>query len=208
GLLEEAERYLGLAERASASVPDGRQVQFGVLLGVVRLLHARQHGDPQAVARQAQRLQAAAEAPETTLPGLGQELRALALISLGGAELWVGRFEEAERHLDEGVALAGRIGRPGLGVTGPGYPAATGFFRSFAVAAERGLQAVELAERHGWTDDPAAGVASLTVARVLVWQARVEEAEPWIQRAERTLSAVAEPAVGLAIRSIRGLLEL
>ena len=37
---------------------------------------------------------------------------------------------------------------------------------------------------------------------------RLEEAEPWIQRAERTLRAEAEPAVELAIRSHRGLLEL
>ena len=70
------------------------------------------------------------------------------------------------------------------------------------------MQAVELAERHGWTDDPAAGIASLTVARVLVWQGRLEEAEPWIQRAEQTLRAEADPAVGLLIRSHRGLLEL
>ena len=208
GSLEAAERYLGLAERAPASVPDGQHGQFGVLLGVVRLLHARQRGDPQAVARQAQRLQDAAEAPETTQPGLGQEMRALALISLGGAELWVARFEQAERHLEQGVALAGRIGRPYLEFTGLAYQAAIEFFGSFARAAERGTQAIELAERHGWTDDPAAGVASLTVARVRVWQGRPEEAEPWIQRAERTLRAVAEPAVGLAIRSTRGLLEL
>jgi LuxR family transcriptional regulator, maltose regulon positive regulatory protein len=208
GSLEAAERYLGLAERASASVPDGRHGQFGVLLGVVRLLHARQRGDPQAVARQAQRLQDAAEAPDTAQPCLGQELRALALISLGGAELWVARFEEAERHLEQGVALAGRIGRPYLEFTGLAKRVAIEFFRSFALAAERGMQAVELAERHGWTDDPAASIASLTVARVLAWQGRLEEAEPWIQRAERTLRAVAEPAVGLAIRSIRGLLEL
>src|SRR5215468_11167772 len=87
GSLEAAERYLGVAERASAAVPDGRRGQFGVLLGVVRLLDARRRGDPQAVARQAQRLQDAAEAPEAAQPGLGQELRALALISLGGAEL-------------------------------------------------------------------------------------------------------------------------
>src|SRR6516165_2185748 len=64
------------------------------------------------------------------------------------------------------------------------------------------------AERHGWTDEPAAGVASLNVARVLVRQGRLEEAEPWVQRAERTLRAEAEPAVGLAIRSQRGLLGL
>jgi LuxR family maltose regulon positive regulatory protein len=208
GSLKAAERYLGLAVRASASVPDSRHGQFEVLLSVVRLLHARQRGDPQAVTREAQRLQDAAEAPETGQPHLGQELRALALISLGGAELWVARFEEAERHLEQGVALAGRIGRPYLEFTGLVKRVAIEFFRSFALAAERGMQAVELAERHGWTDDPSAGIASLTVARVLVWQGRLEEAEPWIQRAERAPLAGAEPAVGLAIRSIRGLLEL
>jgi LuxR family maltose regulon positive regulatory protein len=70
------------------------------------------------------------------------------------------------------------------------------------------MQAVDLAERHGWTDDPAVGVASLTVGGVLVWQGRPEEAEPWIQHAERTLRAEAEPAAGLLIRALRGLLEL
>jgi LuxR family maltose regulon positive regulatory protein len=43
---------------------------------------------------------------------------------------------------------------------------------------------------------------------VLAWQARLGEAEPWIQRAERTLRAEAEPAVGLAIRHVRGWFEL
>ena len=37
------------------------------------------------------------------------------------------------------------------------------FFRSFALTAEHSRQAVELAERHGWTDEPAAGLASLNV---------------------------------------------
>jgi LuxR family transcriptional regulator, maltose regulon positive regulatory protein len=206
GSLEAAERYLALAE--PASVPDGRHGQLGVLLGVVRLLHARQRGDPQAVAEQARRLQVLADAPEAAQPGLGQELRALALISLGSAELWVSRVEEAERHLEQGVALAGRIGRPYLEFTGLAKRVPIEFYRSFALAAERGMQAVELAERHGWTDDPAVGVASLTVGGVLVWQGRPEEAEPWIQHAERTLRAEAEPAAGLLIRALRGLLEL
>jgi LuxR family transcriptional regulator, maltose regulon positive regulatory protein len=207
GSLEAAEWHLALAERGSALVPEGRQGQAQLLVGMVRLLLARQRGDRPAVAEQAQRLQAAAEAPEAVRPGLGQELRALALISLGSAEFWAARFEEAERHLDQGVALARRIGRPFLEFTGLVYTASE-LFRSAALAAEHSRQAVELAEQHGWTDEPAAGVASLNVARVLVRQGRLEEAEPWIQRAERTLRAEAEPAVGLAIRAQRGLLEL
>ena len=93
-----------------------------------------------------------AEAPEAAQPGLGEELRALALISLGSTEFWAARFEEAERHLEQGVALARRIGRPFLEFTGLVY-AASEFFRSAALAAEHSRQAVELAEQHGWTDD-------------------------------------------------------
>jgi len=205
GSLEAAGRYLGLAERASASVPEGRRGQAQLLLGMVRLLLARQRGDRPAVAEEAGRLQAMAEAPEAAQAGLGEELRALALISLGSTELWAARFEEAERHLDRGVALARRIGRPFLEFTGLVYAAA---IRAASLPVDRSRQAAELAERHGWTDEPAAGLASVIAARVLIWQGRLEEAEPWIQRAERTLRAEAEPAAGLVIRSHRGLLEL
>jgi LuxR family transcriptional regulator, maltose regulon positive regulatory protein len=207
GSLEAAERYLGLAERASASVPDGQRWQAQLLAGIIRLLLARQRGDPPAVAEQAQRLQALADVPQAVRPVLGEELRALALINLGSIEFWAARFEEAARHLDQGIALARRIGRPYLEYTGLVYMASE-LFRSAALAAEHSRQAVELGEQHGWSDEPAAGLASLNVARLLVRQGRLEEAEPWIQRAERTLRAEAEPAVGLAIHSQRGLLEL
>jgi LuxR family maltose regulon positive regulatory protein len=208
GSLEAAQQYLGRAERGLASVPEGRQGQAQLLAGIVRLLLARQRGDRPGVAEQAQRLQAWAEAPDAARPGLGEDLRALALISLGSTELWVGRFEEAERHLADGVALARRIGRPYLEFTGLVYAASLEFFRSYALAVERGRQAAELAERHGWADEPAAGAASVIVGGVLAWQGRLEEAEPWIQRAERTVRAEADPAVGLAIHHVRGFFEL
>jgi LuxR family maltose regulon positive regulatory protein len=41
---------------------------------------------------------------------------------------------------------------------GLAYQAPVEFERSFAWAAERGRQAVELAERHGRTDEPAAAM--------------------------------------------------
>jgi len=216
GSLEAAERYLGLAERASASVPDGRQGQAQLLLGIVRLLLARQRGNRSAVAEEAQRLQAMAEAPEaaqydlapSARAGLGEDLRALALISLGSTEFWAAKFEAAERHLEQGVTLARRIGRPYLELTGLAYQASTEFFRAFATAVERGMQAAELARQHGWSDESAAGLASVLVGGALAWQGRPEEAEPWIQRAERTLRAEAEPAAVLAIRINQGLLEL
>jgi len=208
GSLEAAGRYLGLSERGSALVPEGRQGQAQLLVGMVRLLLARQRGDRPAVAEQAQRLQAMAEAPEAVRPGLGEELRALALISLGSTELWAARFEEAERYLEQGIALARRIGRPYLEFTGLAYAAAIAFYRSFALALERGRQAAELAERHGWADEPAAGTAYVMVGAVLAWQGQPAEADPWVQRAERTIRVEADPAAGIGVQYLRGTLEL
>jgi LuxR family maltose regulon positive regulatory protein len=199
---------LALAELGSASMLAGWRGRVQVLLGVVGLLLARQHGKPAAVAEEARRLQAAAEAPEAARPGLGEELRALALINLGIAEYGTARFEQAKPHLERGVALARRIGRPYLEFTGLAYQAAIENTWSFTRGAERGRRAVELAERHGWTDEAAADIAYVMLGGALTGQGRLEEAEPWVQRGERTVRADAEPAVGVAVHSIRGLLEL
>jgi len=211
GSLEEAERFLRLAERGfdgPAPVPAGRRERARLLLGIVRLLLARQRGDLPAVAEEARRLQALAEAPDAGSAGLGERTRALVLINLGIAEIWAGRLGEAAPHLEQGVVLARRIGRPFLEFTGLAYQAPVEFERSFARAAQCGRQAVELAERHGWTDEPAAGTAYMTLAAGLAWQGRPEEAEPWIQRAERTVRPEAEPATTILVYSVRGQLEL
>jgi LuxR family transcriptional regulator, maltose regulon positive regulatory protein len=221
GSLEAAERYLGLAEDGSASVPTGRSGPVHVLLGVVRLQLARQRGNLPAAAKEAQRLRALAEAPEATWPvegaiaggirrevGGGAELRTLALVSLGVTEFWAARLEEAQRHLEQGVTLARRIGRPYLEFSGLAYQAVSEIPRSLVLAAERSRQAIELAERHGWIDEPAAGYAYALRAGVLAWQGRPEEAEPWAERAERALRPEAEPAVALLIHHSRGQLEL
>jgi LuxR family maltose regulon positive regulatory protein len=209
GSLETAEWYLGLAERASVSVATERYGQAQLLLGIGRLLHARQRGNLPTVAEEARKLQDIADTPAAMQRGLGEDLRALALIHLGSADYWAAHFEEGHRHLERGIPLARRIGRPYLEFAGLAYQAGIESFRSsYAGAVERGKQAVELARRHGWTDDAAAGFASLAVGGVLVSQGRLEEAEPWIQRAERLLRAEADPAQGLAIHFRRGQLEL
>jgi len=207
GSLEAAERYLSLAERGMASVPDARRAQAQLLLGITRLVLARQRWNLQAVAEEARHLQAMAEAPDAAQPRLGEELRALALISLGTTEFWAAGADP-ERHLEMGVALAHRIGRPFLEFTGLTYQAAAGMYQSFTRAAERGRRAIELAERHGWTDEPVAGLAYVILGAILAWQMRPEEAEFWVQRAERVLRAETEPAAVLGMHRARGMLEL
>ena len=208
GSVEAAERYLGQAERGAASVSAGRRGQALVLLGVVRLLLAGQRGNLPAVAEEAQRLQALAEAPDAAQPGLGDELRALALIVLGDTEIWGARLDQAEPHLEQVVAVARRIGRPYLEFVALAHQAAGVVTRSLPQAAELSRQAIDLAERHGWTDETAAGIAYMALGSVLAWQGRLDEAEAWLQRAERTVRAEAEPAAALAVQYIRGQLEL
>ncbi len=208
GSLEVAERYLEVAARGAASVPASRRGRQQVLVGVARLLAGRQRGNLPAVAEQARQLQVATEAPDAVEPGLGEDLRALALINLGITEVWTTRFDQARWDLGQGVALARRIGRPFLEFTGLAYQAPLESRWSLARATERGLQAVRLAQRHGWTDDPAAGVAYVMLANSLLCQGRPEEAERWVRHAERTVRPEAEPATGLATCFIRGQLEL
>ena len=213
GSLEEAERLLGLAARrfeGPASVPAGRRGQAHLLLGVVRLLLARQRGNLPAVAEEARRLQALTEAPDAVPAGLGEELRALALVNLGITEYWGGRLAEAEPHLEQGITLARKIGRPYLEFLGLAHRTSIATVRSspYALAEERARQTIELARRHGWTDEPAAGIAYNTLAAGGIWRRQLEEAADWVRRAERTLRAEADPMTAIVIRYIRALLEL
>ncbi len=207
GSLAEAEGHLARAASELGSVPAQQRGRFQVTLGILRLFLGRQRGDVPAVAEEAQRLLAPVEAADAADPGLGGERRALALISLGIAETWTSR-DEAERHLEQGVAVARRIGRPYLELTGLAYLAQIAIFRSYTVAAQRGRQAIELAQRHGWGGDHAGGVAYLVLAGAAVAQGRLAEAESWLERAGQTLRTEAEPAAGMRLHYARGLLEL
>ena len=215
GSLEEAERYLALATRKLGSVPAGRGGRAQAVLAVVRMRLARQRGDLEAVAGEAQRLLAPAMSADpaqydlapAARAELGGDLRALALIDLGIAEAWTARFDEADRHLDDGIALARRIGRPYLEVTGLAHLAQLLSWQSFQLGAQRGLQAIELARQHGWADEPIAGIAYLALGVAMVAQGRIEDAERALGQAERTVRAETEPAAGMRLHYGRGMLE-
>ncbi len=179
-----------------------------MILAVVRMRLARQRGDLPAVAEQAHALLSAAGTADQAWLGVGDVLRAEALVNLGIAEVWTGRVEEADRHLEQGVALAHQIERPFLEITGLGHWAQSTSWRSFPSGAERGRQAIELAGRHGWTEEPVAGAAHLALCVAMVAQGRVSEAQRSLAQAERTLRAEVEPAAGMRLHYARGLLDL
>ena len=210
GSLEKAERYLSRAAQGFEGnevpepVPAERSGRPQALLAIVRLGLARQRGDLPKVVTEVQRLLIPARAAQL---GLSEDLRALALTSLGIAELWAGQMEDADRHLEQGVALARRIGRPYLELTGLAHWAQLVSWRSFPLGGQRGQQAIELAERHGWTDEPITGVAYMALGMAMVTQGRLEEGERSLEHAERTLRVELEPAAGMRLHYARGLLE-
>jgi LuxR family transcriptional regulator, maltose regulon positive regulatory protein len=144
----------------------------------------------------------------TDQPGLGQEQRALALVSLGIAELWSLRVREAEAHLEQGVALAHRIGRPLLEANGLAHWAVITSFRSSALAAERGSRAIGLARRHGASGGPLVAIAYPALAGSLIWQGELEAAERWLAEGERGLQPEVEPATRALFHLVRGFLEI
>ncbi len=110
GSLEDAGRHLAMAADALAAVPADRRGRVQVMLAVLRLFLARRLVDFPVVAEEAQRVLALTEAAEAAQLGLGEDLRAAAFISLGIAEMWALRFEDAERHLEQGVAWRAKSG--------------------------------------------------------------------------------------------------
>jgi LuxR family maltose regulon positive regulatory protein len=209
GYLEDAGRHLAQATRSLTAVPADRRGRVQVMLAVLRLFLARRLVDFPAVEQEAQRLLALTEDADAAHLGLGEDLRAAAFISLGIAEIWALRFEAAERHLQQGVTLAHQIGRPYLEFTGLAHRAhGMALFRPDASQAEWSRQALELAERHGWGEEPLAGMVYAQLGIVMLYQGRLDEAEPWLERADHTLRTEVEPAAGMSLRYARAVLEL
>jgi LuxR family transcriptional regulator, maltose regulon positive regulatory protein len=151
----------GTAHQLLARFPAGAvaaDAELTALMGAaLGLWLARQRGDPPAVKELVQRLLAAAEDPDATRLGICEDLCAKALISLGLAEVWTTRSDGADLHPEQGIALARRIGRPYLEVTGRAYGAIVASIRSYSLAEEWNRQAIELAPRHGGAEEQVVG---------------------------------------------------
>src|ERR1700691_991790 len=96
-----AERNLQLAVERSASVPPARRGHLQVALAMLRLTLARLRSDLPSAVEEARRLLQPGVTLAAAEMGLGEDLRATALLSLGVTEFRAGRFGEAERHLEQ-----------------------------------------------------------------------------------------------------------
>jgi LuxR family transcriptional regulator, maltose regulon positive regulatory protein len=196
GSPDTAERYLARAVQRLASVPTDRRGRLQVELAIMCLCLAQRRGDLPAVVEEADRLLAPGADADAERP-VDEDLRALALVTLDAAEVWALRPDDAELHLEQGTALARRTGWPWLEVSGLAHWAIAASFRSFELEAERSMQAIEPARQHGWTDEPVVAVAYVALAGARAWQARLADAEPLLDHAERALRVEVQPVAGV-----------
>ena len=127
------------------------------------------------------------------------DLKAVALLNLGVTEAWSLRLADSERHLEEGAALACRIGRPYLEVACLAHLgfAATGC--SFAMARQRCEEAITAAARQGWDAEPVTAPALAALANALIWTGQFDLAEHWLDRSRRATQADGEPGIRLLV---------
>ena len=203
GSLEESERYLGVAARMSATVLADRRERFTIALGFERFELARARNDLRVATEEAQRLLTSTEATELDL---GEAVRTRVLTDLGIAEMWAGRLEDSERHLEQGLEEARRISSPMLELHAMAHRALLSVFRSKEPVERRARQAIELARKHGWEETaPATAAAYVALGGEMVWQGRLGEAESWLDLAERVLGNDTQPTAAM-LHAARGLL--
>jgi len=207
GRLDEAAAHLAVAERYAGTAPPERQRRLRVAVASLKLSLARRRGHVAGVFEQVKLLTSPVTGQSGEDIALGNDLRAVALMNLGTAEVW-SRLPDAERHLREGTVLAREIGRPYLEVA---CLAQAGFaslvLHPFATTRGRCHEAIALAERYGWGGEPVIVPALLSLASTMVWTGEFDEGERWIQRTAQALQTDTGPDIRLLVHTASGLLH-
>jgi LuxR family transcriptional regulator, maltose regulon positive regulatory protein len=208
GRLEEATAQLALAESHVESAPPARRRRLMVAIASLRMALARRSGRFTEVIDQVNLLDASISDESSDQVAMGGELRGLALLNLGIAETWSGRFADAERHLAQGAALAHTIGQPYLEVACRAHQGFPSKLVSVATALERGRQAVALAERHGLEGRPILAPAFGALGGTAIWMGEFDEGERWLRRAWEVTEAHVDPAAAVFLHVATGMLHV
>src|SRR5207245_2791017 len=207
GQLEEAATQLALAESHVQSTPPARRRRLAVAIASLRLALARRSGQFAEVIEQVNLLDTSVADESNEPAARGTELRGVALMNLGIVETWSRRFDDAERHLAEGAALAQAIGRPYLEVACRAHQVFPTRLVSLATARERGREAVALAERHGLGDRPILTPALGALAFWAIWTGEFDEGEHWLGRARQVAEPRSDPAAVVSLHLVAGMLH-
>ena len=207
GRLEDAAAQLALAESHVQSVPVARRPGLVVAVASLRLALARRSGQFTKVAERLNLLDASIAGETGDPAAMSAELRGVALMNLGIVETWSRRFDDAERHLSEGAALAQAIGRPYLELECRAHQVFPTTHVSLTSARERGRQAVALAEHYGLGDRPILAPALAAGASWAIWMGEFDEGESALRRAWEVAERQSDPAAAVLLHMVTGMLH-
>jgi LuxR family maltose regulon positive regulatory protein len=205
GRLDEAAAHLAVAEAYAETAAPDRQRRLRVAVASLKLALAARRGHLADVTEQARFLDSPVTGQSDEDIALGNDLRAVALMTLGTVEASLG-LPGAERHLREGAVLARKIGRPYLEVR---CLVQLGFAKihSFATTRSRCQEAIALAERHGWGAEWYMAPALITLAGTMVWTGEFDEGERWLQRTLQALQADTGADIIQLVHIVSGMLQ-
>ena len=207
GRLDEAVAHLTVAEAYAETTPPDRQRRLRVAIAALNLRLAARRGHLAGVTEQARFLASPVTGQSDEDIGLGNILRAVALMNLGTVEASLG-LADAERHLREGAVLAREIGRPYLEVRCLVQLGFASRIRPSATVQRHCREAIALAERHGWGADPIIAPALVTLAANLVWTGEFDDGERWLQRTMQAMQADTGADSRLLVHVVSGMLQV
>jgi LuxR family maltose regulon positive regulatory protein len=177
-----------------------------VATAALRLSLARKRGHLTSVLEQVRFLAAPVFGQTDEDIALDSDLRAVALMNLGIVEAWALASRDSERHLQEGAALARRIGRPYLEVACLAELAFAAKIEPPATTRLRCREAITVAEQHGWGAEPVIAPALVNLAGTYMLTGDFDEAERWLQRAARAADGDTGPVIRLLLHHGTGML--
>jgi LuxR family maltose regulon positive regulatory protein len=206
--LDTAASYIAVAERHASEVPEERRRAFNAMLATARMTLARWRGDYSTLASEVGPLLEPVEAETVSDVAAANDVRAIALMTLGVVELWAGAGDDAEHHLKLAIELARRNGRRYVEMGCLAHLAVAVGIRSLTEMRELATQTVQIMEKYGWMSEPVAPIVFASIGAVDCWRGRFDEAQPWLERAEQALRPDPEPAKALIVRYARGIQRL
>ena len=206
GRLDEAAAHLAVAGAYAETTPPDRQRRLRIAIASLKLALAARRGHLAGVTEQARFLDSPVTGQSDEDIALSNDLRAVALMTLGTVEASLG-LPDAERHLRDGAVLARKIGLPYLEVRCLVQLGFASKIHPFATAQRRCREAIALAERHGWGTEWFMAPALVTLAGTMVWTGEFDEAGRWLQRTMRALQADTGADIRLLLHQTAGILH-
>jgi LuxR family transcriptional regulator, maltose regulon positive regulatory protein len=197
----EAAKLLALAEAAADRVPAERRRRFAVSFSALQLHVARLRGDLEAAVDTGREL---ARRGDLESGAIDSDLRALALVNLGIAELWTGALDGAEHHLERARGAAADAGHDWVVLIAISHLAMlSGTRQDYPRAARHAREAIALAERRGWQRTWPAGAAYLVLGTAqFIWD-RGDDAADAVELAREALAGTQERPLRATLALLR-----